>query len=100
VKEFFIKVPIYDVIVKVTVGDKSLAPDDAGQAMVVEGGCYWLRVRQNRRDGDEFYASLGHELQHVVFEILDRAGMAMCRPTIEAYCYLSGFLQKEIFKKL
>jgi hypothetical protein len=99
VKEFFIKVPIYDVIVKVTVGDKELDPDDAGEVKAFSG-CYWLRVRHTRRDGPEFHASLGHELQHVVFEILDRAGMEMTRPSIEAYCYLSGFLLKETMKKL
>ena len=97
-KEFFIKVPIYDVIVKVTVGDKTLTKD-AGNVTIASDGCYWLRVNESRRSPD-FYNTIGHEVQHLVFEILDRAGMKLCRETIEAYTYLSGFLHQYIYKKL
>lgn len=96
-KSFFIKVPIYEVIVKVTVGDKSLT-GVSGRAYSVADGMYWLRFRDAK--AKDLHNTLAHECQHLVFVILDRAGMKLCHETQEAYCYLMGFMCEQIYKKI
>lgn len=46
------------------------------------------------------FASLVHELQHVTFWILSRAGIPLNTSTQEAYSYLIGFLTQGFLTKI
>ena len=41
-----------------------------------------------------------HESFHATEMILDRIGLTLCGKTDEAYCYLNGFINQEIFKQI
>lgn len=98
-KKYVINVPIYESVLFLTVGDKSVDVDDEAVLSVISDGSFRLKIRDSRKSAN-LLNSIVHETNHLTFFILDRAGMNLCLETTEAYAYLNGYLFEEIYKRL
>jgi hypothetical protein len=97
-KSFIIHVPIYEVYVKVVFGDTSIPKDHLAEVIGTSEGCYLMRFRISAKSPD-FKNTLAHEMFHLVFKILDRAGMKLTNESQEAFAYLQGYLVEQIYKR-
>lgn len=70
-----------------------------GRAVVFESGACFIRIRKLPTTPNEF-ATLAHEIFHVVTFVMDRIGMKLdVMVSDEAYAYLIGYLTEEIYKR-
>lgn len=106
--EKLIKVPIYDFAkIKVIVSDKVLdipilktvveEDDDFFKGIVfTRKGTYYMVLNMQRLTHPN--TTIPHECAHLVFDILETAGIKLGRKSKEAYTYLLGHLTEEVFK--
>ena len=97
-RKFTIHVPIYDVYVDVIIGDKSLDQHTAGLVQVYANGAFKMRLADAKLN--DLHNTVGHEIFHLVFHIMKRAGLQLSLETEEAFAHLTGFLHEEFYKKL
>lgn len=106
--EKLIKVPIYDFAkIKVIITDKVLElsimkavveeNDDFFKGIVfTRKGTYYMVLNMQRLTHPN--TTIPHECAHLVFDILDTAGVKLGRKSEEAYTYLLGYLTEEVYK--
>ncbi len=71
-----------------------------GRAVIFPTNQSLLRIRKLPETAHE-YATLAHEIFHIVTFILDRIGMKfVLLESDEAYAYLVGYLTEEIYKRI
>jgi len=97
-KRFKIKIPIYNVSLTVIQDDDTLNIDEVGRLEDNSMGTYILKIKKKNKV--DCIGIIAHEVQHFVARVLRRAGLPLCEESEEAYCYLTGYVTREIYKKL
>ena len=119
-KAFVINIPLYKRDLLVVFGDKDYLVNQMSEAYNISlQSAYSItediddystgRYYFNREKGSRFlwmpkvpekpqeYATLGHEIFHAAFGIMDEIGASPSEDSEEAYAYLIGYLTKEIY---
>ncbi len=58
--------------------------------------CIWIGSKKQRRER-KLIEAVTHEVFHATYLMLDYAGVKMCEHTEEAFAYLNGYLNNQVF---